>query len=316
MTTNFPSPIGGVALSSDLAPSIIFAIIYAILVPFNIYRLFFRKSRTIMVFGTFLFVIERSVIFSIRAAQAHGTLRPDSHKLATYMQITIGVGFFTMIDDFIKLFRCLLVNATKPVRPPQSQALTDVHEDLETNPTREDRPKERAAYRNFFNFASLWTLTGSLPGIYAGAKYIGSMTNIEKGKKVVQLRGLLGVKSVRNINRRSTLLLATFGALLTIVPLYRLTLIHYTTSSLTASSPFSTLNTSGGKATFYIFHMMPEVIVATCISVLNIRDIFGTGFWGDWRSEDVTPIDRWMEKRRAKRESEGTVNGGAYDAEA
>jgi hypothetical protein len=58
-TYRFPSPIGGVAFPFDYAPSIIFAILYGLLLPLLGYRAFQKKSRTMMLSGSFSFGIER-----------------------------------------------------------------------------------------------------------------------------------------------------------------------------------------------------------------------------------------------------------------
>lgn len=60
----FPSPVGGVAFPSDFAPSIIFAILYGLLLPVLACRIINRKSRNALLIGTAAFAIERCV-FSI-----------------------------------------------------------------------------------------------------------------------------------------------------------------------------------------------------------------------------------------------------------
>lgn len=56
---NFPAPVGGLPLASDLAPSILFAVLYALLLPLTVYRIFDRRSRTVLLIGTEIFAIER-----------------------------------------------------------------------------------------------------------------------------------------------------------------------------------------------------------------------------------------------------------------
>jgi hypothetical protein len=58
-TDRFPSPIGGVAFPSDFAPSIIFAVMYGLLLPLMGYRIFNKKSRNLMLGGSLTFGIER-----------------------------------------------------------------------------------------------------------------------------------------------------------------------------------------------------------------------------------------------------------------
>lgn len=68
--------------------------------------------------------------------------------------------------------------------------------------------------------------------------------------------------------------------------------MHYRTSFLNVlpSSPplypDSSLTSAGHKATFYIFHSLPEYLVALYIQTSNLRAIFNTGPFGDWRASD------------------------------
>jgi hypothetical protein len=61
---SYPAPVGGLALPSDLAPSIVFAVLYALLLPLVVYRVFDRRSRTTLLLGTIIFSIERSEYLS------------------------------------------------------------------------------------------------------------------------------------------------------------------------------------------------------------------------------------------------------------
>jgi hypothetical protein len=65
-----------------------------------------------------------------------------------------------------------------------------------------------------------------------------------------------------------------------------------TTSSLAAPSP---LNTPLSKASFYIFHVLPEWLASLILFGYNIRKTFGTGLAGDLRLWDET------EQKRMKR---------------
>lgn len=57
----FPSPVGGTILPIDFAPSLVVTILYGLLLPFFCYRLYDRKSRTLMMVGTFCFMVEQYV---------------------------------------------------------------------------------------------------------------------------------------------------------------------------------------------------------------------------------------------------------------
>ncbi len=54
-----PIPIGGVPIHVDLAPSILFAVLYATLTALGIYRLSQPASRSLVIVGTVISVLER-----------------------------------------------------------------------------------------------------------------------------------------------------------------------------------------------------------------------------------------------------------------
>ncbi|KDQ52527.1 hypothetical protein JAAARDRAFT_138486 [Jaapia argillacea MUCL 33604] len=295
----FPSPVGGVPIHPEFAPSILFDILYGILIPIGIYRLFSKHSRTSLIFGTWCFTVERCVIFSLRAAQSHGALNPGSHGLAVYMQITIGTGLFTMMDDLVKILRCILVNSTRP------EAKGDGEQGLngsDINVLGEDQPRQRAGYRGIFGIVGFVPLAASVPGIVAGSQYTSALSHQDTANRVMQLRYassatglfiLLAMASTAlylrrknpRIDQRATRLFTMLCSTLAIPLIYRLCVMHNRTTSLTSTSP-SSLNTGSSKATFYVFHMIPELAVATFFLVGNVRKEFQTGAWGDYKRKD------------------------------
>ena len=56
---HFPAPVGGTPLSADWVPSILFAVLYAMILPLTVYRMAHRRSRTLLLLGTVTFSIER-----------------------------------------------------------------------------------------------------------------------------------------------------------------------------------------------------------------------------------------------------------------
>ena len=62
MSSRFPTPIGGIPLSVDFAPSVFFAVLYGILSPLVLFRMLDRRSRTVLLIGTAAFAIERSAL--------------------------------------------------------------------------------------------------------------------------------------------------------------------------------------------------------------------------------------------------------------
>jgi hypothetical protein len=62
-------------------------------------------------------------MFSLRVVQAHNESKRYSTGLATYMQLSLGLGFISITFDLVSVVRCLLVNATYgPERYPDSPA--------------------------------------------------------------------------------------------------------------------------------------------------------------------------------------------------
>lgn len=94
------------------------------------------------------------------------------------------------------------------------------------------------------------------------------------------------------------------------MPIYRLSIMFNRIPALDFMGPRSQ-NGPGAKAAFYLFHAMPEWLTSVVLVVLNVRKIFGTGFWGDWRNADDTREEQ--AKRRAKqaaKENARLVGGG------
>jgi hypothetical protein len=88
-------PVGGIPVYADLAPSIVFAILYALLLPNIIYNFFIRKPRAWngIQIATIIFTVERIAWCIIRAVQAAYPEKRGSGGLMNYVQVTVGLGF-------------------------------------------------------------------------------------------------------------------------------------------------------------------------------------------------------------------------------
>lgn len=64
-----------------------------------------------------------------------------------------------------------------------------------------------------------------------------------------------------------------------IIGIYRLIVMHCQTTALESMAACS-LNSDGSKATFYTFHILPELIAIILILSVNVRQMFGTGPFG------------------------------------
>jgi len=315
-----PAPIGGTVLPDDFAPSILFAILYAILVPLMLYRILGRRSRCIILIGSILFSVERVVIFSLRAVQARDDSRRFSNGLVTYQQISFGMGFIGIASDAVNISRCLLVNATYgPEKYFQSPAAA-TKGGLVPPPTADtpDYPQTRSWYRWIATFAGLAFWAAIVPEIIANTNYsqvFDSQTNADTTAKlrivstavavalscIVVCMNLSGRLKLPRISKRGVVIIDVIYALVLTVGIYRLSVMRFNTTSLSAPSP---LNTPRSKAAFYIFHVLPEWLASLIIFGNNIRKTFGTGFLGDKRLWDETETERVERlKQEAKREA-------------
>ena len=73
-----------------------------------------------------------------------------------------------------------------------------------------------------------------------------------------------------------------------VVPIYRLIVMQSFTTSL-YSFGHGSQNNRGSKIAFYVCHVAPEFIVSATLMVLNVRQMFATGLWGDHRYRDPKP---------------------------
>lgn len=72
-----------------------------------------------------------------------------------------------------------------------------------------------------------------------------------------------------------------------VICIYRLVTLSYHSTFLNVlPSPPYPLTNATSKATFYIFHALPELLIAGYIQTINLRAVFNTGPWGDWQGSD------------------------------
>ncbi|KAI0689142.1 hypothetical protein C8T65DRAFT_618977, partial [Cerioporus squamosus] len=112
-THEFPSPIGGAPFPVDFAPSILFSVLHALLVPVFAWRMARSQTRHYVLIGALVFTIERTVFYGLRAHAAHDAGARTNESLETYLQTTLAGGFISLGIDLLQLTRALLVNATK-----------------------------------------------------------------------------------------------------------------------------------------------------------------------------------------------------------
>ena len=73
-----------------------------------------------------------------------------------------------------------------------------------------------------------------------------------------------------------------------VVSIYRITVFSHLTTSFTSTAPGSQ-NAPRDKAAFYILHAAPEFLAIALLVSQNVRQVFGTGPFGDLRMRDPKP---------------------------
>jgi len=101
-----------------------------------------------------------------------------------------------------------------------------------------------------------------------------------------------------------------------ITSIYRLCVMRTTTTSLTSTASGSQ-NTPAEKAAFYIFHILPEYISVLILLSCNVRDVFGTGMFGDRRFRDETQREKEIKETNELYKSDKKAGSavGIYDEE-
>ncbi|GLB45055.1 hypothetical protein LshimejAT787_1901330 [Lyophyllum shimeji] len=112
-----PSLIGGLANREDFEPSAFYAMLSGILICIFLVKLIRRTSRTPL-YGTCVFLFDRIISLSLRAAFAHRPPSAQSGSLIGYMQVFLAVESLALLIDCTKLLRCLLFNSTYPLTYP------------------------------------------------------------------------------------------------------------------------------------------------------------------------------------------------------
>jgi len=252
------------------------------------------------------------------------------------MQLTISLAYIMIASDTVQLLRCLYVNSTKGPAPehvdnidspvgttsssqiPLSPARVNGSYSLNDGALHPDQPGQRSFYRRFTDVLKLIFLAATLPGIIGNAKYRRSFDNTGTGKEVMIARyvssGLalvlimfVAILTVRarhlpKVRPIHIILILSVLACTAISAIFRLAFMYHYTTSLTSTAPGSG-NTPGEKSTFYLFHMLSDWMAAALLLLPNVRGMFATGMWGDWRAMDP-PIQEleWARKRNeAKR---------------
>ncbi|EKM54327.1 uncharacterized protein PHACADRAFT_210138 [Phanerochaete carnosa HHB-10118-sp] len=306
--TKFPSPIGGIPLPRDLAPSVTFAFLFFLLVLLGVYRLLRRTSRSLLVITTLGFAVERVIIWSLRAKESRTPSEYSDRHLMTYWQVTFTVGYVILFVKLVIFLRCLVMNATEEVSSPDLRVLEEMQKPNNDSETQTkafiedavvdvgDRTNIRRRYRRLSRAVFIIAILVLIIGVVSGNAYVKGETNRKKALLAQVLRQAAAVVSlalllvlqgllvyahftVGCIRRTPLILLFAVGGIIMIIPIYHLVVMGGLTTSLTSTERGSQ-NTSTEKIAFYVLQAVPEFLASGILLFPNVRTMFraNTGF--------------------------------------
>ncbi|KAH9935355.1 uncharacterized protein B0H18DRAFT_411374 [Fomitopsis serialis] len=323
--TKFPSPIGGVPNPHDLAPSVVFAVLYALTIPLAVYRLASKNSRNLFIIASVIFAAERVVDFSFRAAEAETPSMRTTKFWVGWLQSAYAMGFIGLAGDVGNIARAFLLKSTRAAEPPLN-LLVSSDEERAAFPKPDDRaatfaqydgagvrevfmdePERRAWIERYGVVSLVMRLTAlTLGGVYSGL-YFDGITDHAKAVTAQRMRYasdiivvvyLQLVKAVliwalftrpKRVARWPALFLMALCLLLSIPALYRLAAMANYTDSLLSMAPGS-LNSPAAKTVFYTLHVAPEFVVGTLLLSVNVKKMFG---FATWRGRASGREGRW-----------------------
>ncbi|CAE6426295.1 unnamed protein product [Rhizoctonia solani] len=266
---------GGIPTKSqDLAPSIIFIIAYACLVPLAAWRLTSKASRSTTLIRPAIFVLVRIATYIMRAVQSNGNY---SETLFIVEQVFLLAGFPIICDAILSLLE---------------YHITRTH----------TSPKQGQITQRVCRLLRLALLVALIVGIIAGTQMSNAISDPSKAPQLRTLRNVnaalclaivMGVIAVvvfahfhKHLPVLPTALLVFMAGCLTVAGAYRLALIHRTNPPLARST----------KVKFYILLALMEWLVSAALFVVNARVVF---------AEDLV-----MEKKKAAKEGRSLEEQG------
>ncbi|THH30941.1 hypothetical protein EUX98_g3243 [Antrodiella citrinella] len=325
MSFKFPAPIGGTPFTFDFAPSVVFTVAWALLVPLVAWRIISPKSRTCVSANPMALVLERLIILSLRSSEAHMNTGHISHNLNIFIQTTYSLGFVNLTSGILGLLRNLLVSATLSSVSDNVTAGPIAKDDSESTIAPEststieagiaERAGERMWYRRITNSLIVAFLLPLSLGIAAGVVFPKAERNVHMVDTERSLRYITGAISylllllvqgltlyaavaVRGIARTPVWTLFILLSLLNIVAIYRLVVMRSMTDSATSLAAGS-LNTRTSKILFYVLHLVPEWLVAAFLLGVNAREFYRAGLWGD----QIKPLEKGLVPAKTEAET-------------
>lgn len=236
------------------------------------------------------------LLYSFRYLGAHthypGEDLSHAYGMLVYEQIGLAVGYMGAMLDAIAFARAILVNAT----------LEDLQRGSKDRPSLRGRIRWILWYPAFTLFAVsvIGTMNYALLGpdgrghnktsVSQMLRYVCDTTALTTILAFVG--GLIYVRPILKYLDKSALdAIIKLSLTLAVIPLYRLSVLHYTSPSLLVAPappyPPGSLTSTSAKVLFYIFHAFPELLVVYYVHCVNLRAKFNTGPYGDWYQDDA-----------------------------
>ncbi|KAH7100131.1 hypothetical protein BKA62DRAFT_265396 [Auriculariales sp. MPI-PUGE-AT-0066] len=308
-----PTPPGGISYPKDAAPSIIFAVAFAALLPVVYLRQTSPATRTTVTVLTSITVLQRVILHSLRAAQAlHEPIR-FSVGLLAYIDASLAYGSLFMLRDALAIFRCSLVHYTNP------PDLIDPYHDTVCDTTRGvSDPRRRQRIRwilTAVDFVLLGLLVPStLQAVwFPRAVVVEEMTRtvmiarfVVGGGYVILVSGFaIGFYATRKTQwAESEVAKSKLNSLVSLMLMnagYRLANTLRVVPDLHSTGRGSNQSPLD-KVFFYICWCFAEWGFAATILFSRTRIEYRTGAWGDWRlfDEQQPPwmLLNWTSRRR------------------
>ncbi|OCF32389.1 hypothetical protein I316_06059 [Kwoniella heveanensis BCC8398] len=239
---------GGFPTSKDLAPSIIFLILYVLAAPVLVYRLIKKESRTLLLFRPSIFLVSRIGMLVIRAYMSKNKY---SQGLLIAELVLVSVGFMFLIEPAVGLWKL----------------------QVDSDMAKEDRPIWVRRLAMILKLAILAALCTALAG---SGMISDALKNTDKLNTVKTLREASNVLSVAvvvvlvistvlthtrfHLDTRGTIFILGISANLLIVAVYRVVQTFATDPSAAARS----------LAAFWILQMVFEFFAFVMLIAIAI----------------------------------------------
>ncbi|QRV74436.1 proteophosphoglycan protein [Ceratobasidium sp. AG-Ba] len=244
---------GGIPIKSqDLAPSIIFIVAYAILIPLAVFRIVRKESRSTTLIRPAIFIVVRIATYILRALQANGNY---AEALFIVEQVFLLAGFPIICEAILSL--------------------------LESHTTRtHTSSKQGQITQRVTRLLRIALLVALIIGIVAGTQYSSALSdpskldtlrtlrNVNAGLCLAIVIGVIVVVLVAQVHKnlpiQPTILLVFMAGCLVVAGAYRLAMIHTTSPPLSIAT----------KAKFYILLTLMEWLVTATLFAFNVRMLF------------------------------------------